>query len=381
MATTLEQLLAAIAAQNGGGPGLPAPAPSMPIPVRTTAPPNLGMPVEPQRDIPQAPLDQSIIRQYMSAAGPAPVAPERPGRVQRIANALMGFGAGFEGRGAEFLNQLNEPRRRYERDVADYRDRQGQLKLRGIDAAERDQERRTERAERLEDQQYARRLAAESRRLGLADDESRTRLAHSLEIERDAIRAARAERLELQREQRRREDDARSIAGRLSVGPGAAPPHIAKELGAYQANLIDELSPAAAKWRSAQVRRYEQLVGGAGGGGGGGRTGVSNAAMKAYNDFNSALQAVVAASQRGDVRAERQHRARLDRAYGGLSRFPGQIEAGIGTGGWPYAKLRNAAPAGAPGPQAQGKTITRAEMQALGITDAQAQAEGYTITQ
>lgn len=171
--TTLEQLMQMLAAQNGGGPGLPAPAPSMPIPVRTTAPPNLGMPIQPAQDVPEAPLDQSIIRQYLASAGPAPTPPRQASTLDRIVAAIGGFGAGVQGQGAQYIESLRAPQRQYERNLQDYNDRQSNLRLRGIDAAERDQERRTAAAQRIEDQQYARRLAAESRRLGLADDESR----------------------------------------------------------------------------------------------------------------------------------------------------------------------------------------------------------------
>jgi len=68
------------------------------------------------------------------------------------------------------------------------------------------------------------------------------------------------------------------------------------------------------------------------------------------------------------------------------AQFPDILEAGE-SNGWPFARLRlrgSQAPAlrqPQGQPQAQAKTITRAEMAALGVTEAQAKAEGYTITQ
>ena len=242
------------------GAPLPAGLPNVPLaPVGQPNVPQYGGPSQ-VTEPPQAPFDPTILAQFLALQGPAPVAPAAPSRGQRIANALIGFGAGVQGNGPQFLEQLQQPQREYQRQVENYNERGASLRLRGLEAGMRDVERRTERAQQVADRQLRDEHDAESRRLGLYDDESRMRLAQSFELEKEARRQRIEETRQLQIEQRRREDDARTLAGRLGTGPGAAPPHIAKELGEFYANVRQTVSPAAAKWVNAQARRAELLA-------------------------------------------------------------------------------------------------------------------------
>ena len=342
MATTLEMLLAQLAAQQGGGPGLPNPAPSMPIPLKTIAPPLAGPPRE-ILEPPEAPLDTRIINQYTALGGERPTPPAPPSRLQRIANAMMGFGAGYEGRGGEFLQQLREPQRRYEARLDDYNQRQASLRLRGIEVAQDDADRRTRRAQQLADREFQVEHDRESRRLNLQDDELKARLQQSFEIEKEARRQRYEEVRELEREQRRREDDARQIAGRLGTGPGAAPPHIAKELGEFYANVRQTVSPAAAKWVNAQARRAEILARPATGGG----AAVSRREAQDLQRRTSQAAAGIAQMERLARQAMESPENKRAPILGQMRamtqtiavQFPELTETGEHNG-WPYARLR-----------------------------------------
>ena len=389
--TALQMILARLAAD--GAPGLPRPAPSAPIPL---APTNLGPlsddtsaafaaqnpePVPPNF-IQPGQADMNFVDAY---SGPAPARPVIPNAttLQKIAAVLSGIGAG-PGYGLALKEQREEPIRKYERDLERYQGRRAQ----GIELADRRAEREAAQANRLAEAQYERDYNLWLKRNGDRDDASKLKMQQMFQLERDA-RQARLEEERAQRlERRQREDDARQRAGILGTGPGAAPPAIAKELGAYYANLAHELSPAAAKWQNAQAKRAEILAGRASLGGRGG-TGMSNAAMKALANFNAALEEVRGAVGRGDVRSERLARRKLDAMYGRLSQFPGQIERGIGAG-WPWAKpAGQSTPAPGPGAQPQGPTRTMAQVRAIaqqaGISEQEAiqraQAAGFTITQ
>lgn len=389
MATTLEMLLQQLAAQNGGGPGLPPVAPSMPIPLVTqTGPPNVPQYGGPSQVVepPTAPINPNIASQYLNLQGPPPTPPTPLSRGQRIANALMGFGAGLEGRGPEFLAQLNEPRRRYEAQLADFNANRQRLGVMGFEAAQRDVERRTDRAMRLAERQADEEFARESRRLGLYDAESQERLRQAHELERDARMLRLQQTHELELERRKREDRAAEIAGRLGSGPGAAPPQIARELGEFYANVRQSVSPAAAKWVNAQARRAELLA----------RPAVGGGSAAASRRETQDLQRRTAQAAAGIAQMEKLARQAMETTEDkrppilGQMRslrdtlqmqFPELLETGEHNN-WPFARFRLRGSGGPrqQQPQAQAKIITRAEMQALGITDAQAKGEGYTIT-
>jgi hypothetical protein len=99
-------------------------------------------------------LDPSIIEQFRALAGPAPVAPAAPkplSTLQKIALALQGYGAGVQGQGPQFIAQLREqrerPQREYQQRLEDYNNRQTQLGLRGLEAAQSAENRRQSRAQ------------------------------------------------------------------------------------------------------------------------------------------------------------------------------------------------------------------------------------------
>ena len=169
MATILD-LLAAL--NRGDLPPLPDPAKPVPIPYAPV--PNLGPlsddttaafaalnpePALPRLTQPAAP-DADFINSY---AGTPPIAPAPLSRGQRIANALAGFGAGFQGNGAQFLAQLQEPRRIYEAQRERYEGRRTQ----GIEIAERRAEREADRSNRLAEAQYEREYQAWEKKTGV----------------------------------------------------------------------------------------------------------------------------------------------------------------------------------------------------------------------
>jgi hypothetical protein len=384
--STLELLMAL---NGGNNPNLPdIPQPARPVigagPIAPPATPQYGGPsqvVEP----PQAPLDTRIIQQYLQAQGPAPQAPQPLSRGRRIANAIAAFGAGVEGRGPEFLRQLNEPQRRYEAQLEDYNQRGASLRVRGTEAALRDQENRTERAQRIADRQSEEEFQRESRRLNLYDDESKMRLAHAFSLERDAKQARLEQTRELERERRAMELDAKQKTSQFFTASKNMA--LSRELGAHYAGLSDApLSPAAVRLdqqlQGVQQARMGRAMGA------GGRTGASSGAMKALQNFEAAKQAVIAAVGRGDVRAERLARRKLDAMVGQLARYPAQIEYG-GDPQWPYAKLKGAQQPQV-GAQPQAANVrTMAQIRQLaaqaGISEQEAvqraQAAGFQITQ
>src|SRR5262249_47683084 len=140
-------------ALNGANlPPVPDAAKPMPVPY---APVNLGPlsndttlaqtaqnpePVPPRFFQPAAP-DMNLVNQYQSFLPPPPTPPAQPTALQRIANALIGFGAGVQGNGPQFLNYLQQPQQQYQAQVNAYNNAKAELGLRGLDAAERKAER------------------------------------------------------------------------------------------------------------------------------------------------------------------------------------------------------------------------------------------------
>jgi hypothetical protein len=270
-------------------------------------------------------------------------------RGQRIANALIGFGAGVQGNGPEFLRQIQEPQRRYEAQTADYNARRDALRLRGTEAALDRQERETARARRLADQEYDAEFQRESRRLGLADSEAHERLRQSFELQKQAAAFAAEEKRELAREQRAREVDAKQIASRYFTATKNM--QLSRELGRYYAGLSESLSPQAA-------RLDAHVQGAAGSGGARSRTGgASNAALRVAQEVEAAKGELITFRQnQGRFNAkqqqteERRIRARINRAVGALRKFPGQLEGGFDANGWPWVKAigQGAQPQGQP---------------------------------
>lgn len=396
------QLLMAL--NRGGLPPLPAPAPSEDIMVRpgaTTAipyapVPGLGPlsedttaafgalnpePVPPRFTEPAAP-DMNFVSQQ---TGAPPVAPAPLSRGQRIANALIGFGAGLQGRGGEFLEQLREPQREYQRQVERYEGRRTQA----IEAAERRAEREADRANRAAELQYNRDYNLYLKKLGIRKDEADEQTQRAFEIYKlDRHEKAEAEK-ERQRERRAQESDARVRTGRFFTLSNDMT--LSTELGRHYAGLSDKpLSAAAAKLDAKLQGVGEARMGRAMRVGVGGRTGggVDKQTAKLIEEFNNArnnLITAIASGQTGE--AQKQIRRKLDSLVRRLTGRPG-VETGYGgKDKWPYVKVNGilqGVDEGQPTAQqptalAQRKTIKRSEMQALGVTDAEAKAEGYAI--
>src|SRR5262245_14439908 len=335
MPTQLELLLAQLG-------GLPPPAPSKPIPYAPvgapTFPTALGtLPPDIAPTAPPGPQDTGFINRY---AGPAPTAPQPLSRGQRIANALVGFNAGLQGRGGEYLAQLQEPQREYQRQLERYQGRRTEA----IQIDEQRRQRQQELTQRRADEQSDREFKMWMQRTGVSDQLAIDRLQQAHEVEKEARRQRFETERELEREERRRQDDARQIAGRLGSGPGAAPPHIAKELGEYYANLRQSTSPAAAKWVNAQARRAELLARPAVGGGSGAAsrreaqdlqrrtalaaTGIANMEKLARQAMESPEE------KRGPILGQMRSMAQTLQAQ-----FPELLETGEHNG-WPFARLR-----------------------------------------
>jgi len=349
MASILELLLAL---NRGDLPGLPKPAPSAPIPYAPV--PNLGPlsedtsaafaaqnpePLPPRIAEPAAP-DMNFVNQY---AGAAPTAPAPLSRGQRIANALMGFGAGVQGRGGEFLDQLREPQREYQRQLERYQGRRTQ----GVELADRRAEREAAQANKLAEAQYERDYNLWLKKQGIRKDEADTRSRQAFELLKIREQERIADERQATRDKAQQERDARLIA--RDFGKVGAKPEIAHQLGRYYSGLTDKISPEAAQFESAQARLTEvRLRRAASGGGTGG--GISAQTAKLVEEFNNARQNLVTATARGDAKGQKDLRLRLSQLVKRLAGRPG-VEAGYGAGQWPYVKINGVLSTGEQGQQ------------------------------
>lgn len=351
MATIIDLLMAL---NQGNLPPIPQPAQPVPLaPAPTGNVPEYGGPSQ-VTEPPQAPLDTRIIQQMLALRGPAPTPPAPLSRGQRIANALMGFGAGIQGNGPQFLEQLAQPQREYQRQLQQYNNLGTELGARGLETAQRQQERQTTRAQQVSDREFAAEVRRETRRLNLSDDREKALLADALLSRRQREDDERQAKLEQQKQRAQQERDARQYAAKLGSGPAAARPEIAEELGNYYAKLTDKLSPAAARYLNAQAQKAQILATRAATGGGGG---TNAKAQKALGQFEAIKQKLIEAVKTGNSQAQKQLMTDLNRSFRGLARFP-EIEAGFDPSGkWPYAKFRT--PQGsvaAPGVAPQGQS-------------------------
>lgn|SRR5262245_38644238 len=407
--STLERLLMLNALAGGNNPSLPdITAPARPVvaagplqPANVPQPPLVGAP-EPAPGAPLPRLDEELIGRYVAQSGPAPTPPPPASRLQRIAAALVGFGEGAAGRGAEYLYQLREPQRRYESQLADYNQRRSQLGAAGLEAAERKRERQQESAQRRADAQAERDFNLYLRQTGITDEVAVAHLKQGFELAqiRERERAA-DERLFNQQKLKFGEDLGAQIrfyrsngvetvaqARRLALNDFA---DTAVQFGYVVPDLVRADDRVLAKV-GAQVARLHRLSGGAAAVGGGARI---RAAAKAVADFESIKAAAIAASGRGDIRNEKAQRRRLDVALGRLQQFSDLVESGPGEGGWPYQKSRGQSlPVGTqPQPMTQqaGPTITLEQLRVLASQEnppisleeaaRRAQAQGVTIRQ
>ena len=339
--------------------------------------PNFTLPPPSAPIAPLGPQDSAFIANY---AGPAPQAPAPLSRAQRIFNGIAGLGAGLQGNGAQFLEQLREPQRQYQRQVEQYQDR----RTRGIELDDRRRERAQEAQTRQAEAQSEREFKQWMQRTGVQDEMALEKLRQAHEIEKEAKRARLETERELEREQRERVLDAKQKTSQFFTASKNM--QLSRELGAHYAGLSDKPLSAAAARLDQQLQGVQQARMGRAVGGGGSR-GSSGAALRAVQAFEARKQEVIQAVARGDVRSERLARRKLDAAVGQLARFPAEIEFG-GDPQWPYAKLRNMQQAPGQQPQAANvKTIQQIRQLAAqaGISEQEAiqraQAAGVQITQ
>lgn len=262
------------------------PQPGRPSPLTPTFIPPMEPPEsvmfptpEPPPPAPSAPIDRRIIEQYLALLGPAPTPPpaQAPvGTLEKIATVLSGINAGFQGQGPQFAGAIRAERERPQREFEAKQDRYNQQRtqfgLHGLDSAQRAEDRRQERAQREADRRFELEVSERARQLNFKDQTAIEKLRDAMQTERlkEQERIADEKQQEAFKNQQR--VNARQFAS--AYRKEGATDRIAKELGDYDANLTDTLSPAAAKWQSAQVQRALALTARAGrGAGGGGGTG------------------------------------------------------------------------------------------------------------
>lgn len=263
-------------------PPLSSSVPLVPAP----APPINGGPAFPQteQDIaaqsvaptaPTEPLDQNLIRQIMSLAPPAPTAPAPLSRGQRIANALIGFGAGVQGNGPQFLEQLQQPQRQYQQQLANYNNERSRLGLTALEAAQNKQERGQAERQRRADIQAQRDFEVQLDKMKFTNETARDQARQAFQLELQA-------RNQREAEQKQKDIEERQV--RIAVGKAAqkyrdagAKGAIANELANRDFNPDAPVSPAAEKWYSVNViakqaqaayleaRKAKALAGGGGG--------------------------------------------------------------------------------------------------------------------
>jgi len=382
MATILDLLMAL---NRDELPPVPAPASPVPMaPAPTGNVPEYGGPSQ-VTEPPQAPLDTRIIQQMLALRGQAPTAPAPLSRGQRIANALMGFGAGLEGRGGQFLQQLQEPQRRYEAQQQAYNNLGTELGIRGLETAQRKQEKETQRAQQVSDREFAAEVDREARRLKLTDQRELALFQDALLARRQREDDERAAKLAEQKDRAAKETQRNSIYQKL-ISENFAPAKVASELAD---NIVHgkPMSASTEKWRSVKEQKLTTQLARLNGVGGGGA--ASRRETQDLQRRTAQAAAGVAAMEKlarqaiESPEAERPPILNQMRSMAATlqAQFPEVLEVGEHNN-WPFARLRprSSQPSGGQRPQAQAKTITRAEMQALGVTEAQVKAEGYTIT-
>jgi hypothetical protein len=286
-------------------------------------------------------LDESLIERL---TGPRPVAPtpEPTPFIVRIARALQGFGAGVQGRGPQFLENLREqgeaPMRRYEAEQNIYQNRRAQA----VEFAERKREREQAEIQRRADVQSDREFEMWARRQNFVDEEAKriAREAFDLNKLREQERIAD----ERQEKQQKALDDRQARAYKFQlIREDDAPAHIAESISQHIFNG-KPLSAAAEKWRSPKAAKAQaQLARLSGSVAGGTGTGQNTKAAKAWQTFEDIKQQVIQREQVGDAKGAEQLRRKMISVHNSLAgRFPGVFELGYGDseGKWPYVKPR-----------------------------------------
>jgi hypothetical protein len=342
----------------------PLPDGARPLPLGPLQPPNTPTyTFNPEPDSPPvAPMpaqDTGFINSY---AGERPTAPVRrePGLLEKIAVILGGFGAGYNGQGAQYVQQIREERdapiRRYEQSLREYENRRTQA----IEIDERRRDRQQARTQDAAEAQAQREFQEYIRRSGITDKMTLMELEQQYELGRIRERERVAEE-KLTLQQREINDrQARAYKFQL-IRDDDAPANIAEEISQHIFNG-KPLSKAAENWRAPKVAKLQaQLARLNGRGTGGGTGGASAAVDKTLAEFetlkNIAIQSVKAkgGSVQDEVEAVRKATAAIVRR---MASKPTLYEVGVGTGGYLYAKSRQGgqmSSAPAPGQQPQGQ--------------------------
>lgn len=376
--TYLDVLQALNALPNGGAPILPpiTPTPALPLIAAPSPPaslPSFAPPPSPAPVAPMPALDPRIVAAYQAIRGPAPSPPAPLSTRQRIGNALLAFGAGFQGRGPEVLAQIRQPQREYEQNLQRYNEQGTQLGVMGLNAAREQAQTQQAQTQRQADEQARRDFDVFLQRQGVQDQEARDRLLHQFDLEKVRETERIADEKLTQQEQQQLKLKAADLASKYRLA-GAIDPtgkeDWANELAKKDLGLSDKVSQGATKWLSAHVKleqaRANKL---ARTGAGAGTGGVSAKAQKALAAFNAAHDAVVERVRAGDFAGEQVARQRMKAALNVVAKFPNEIEYGSDPSGlWPYAKLKGAqatAPVGATQPAATGTgfVYSRAEVE------------------
>jgi hypothetical protein len=236
---------------------------------------------------PSAPIDRSIIDQYLALAGPAPVAPtpQPVSTLDRIAAALQGVQAGFQGRGGEFVAGLREqrerPQREFEQKQRDYEQRKLSLGLTGTQAAMSAEEKRQARVTGEADRQFDLDVKRRAQQLGFDNEIEIAKLRDAMESKRNREQAE----LQTQRDKdvfRRSilKDIGEKAAEFKKLGAGSFADEIARD--SFRSSLGDlgeEVKPLSAGGQKALALVNAKIAKLTGGGSvGGGRGGADNQA-------------------------------------------------------------------------------------------------------
>lgn len=353
-------------------PPLSSSVPLVPAP----APPINGGPAFPQteQDIaaqsvaptaPTEPLDQNLIRQIMALAPPAPTAPAPLSRGQRIANALIGFGAGVQGNGPQFLEQLQQPQRQYQQQLANYNNERSRLGLTALETAQNKQERGQAERQRRADIQAQRDFEVKLDQMKFTNETARDQARNAFLLELQTRKDKEAEdKLREQQNLKFDEDLSRQIRFYRANGvsdPAQARRFALNDMSATAIRLGREVPPLTATDNKrlakvdAEINKIQEQAGLAQAraqkalsGGGGAGTGISAKAQKLANEIQSVKDNMVAAEARGDMQTVKQLQTRAKTLIRSAGRYP-QIEAGFDASGkWPYVKNRGAQPSAQP---------------------------------
>lgn len=245
-------------------PGINPAAPALPAPTfqpdTSALPMEIAAPSAPP-PAPSAPINPSIIQQYLALAGPAPTPPPTAapmGTLERIALALQGFGAGFQGQGPQFLQSVRaereRPQREFEEQTRQYEQRRSQLGVRGFEAAQSAEERRQDRENRAAERQFDREFSEFARRNRITDEMAldKIREAREIQLTRERERIA-DERLAAQQKQQDKIKLAELTKAYRLAGAG----RYATELAERDMAVRDNVSAGADKWLTAKVRLDE----------------------------------------------------------------------------------------------------------------------------